>query len=234
MNIYDYLNPSHGLELFPGNTKGWRGNENGILFYCQLLHLLNERKELTFTHINFFIKVVDALEVKRGLYNRGAGEMSIPFEERRTISHDNISGISAGSFLLKTRHAKDIYRYGKRNLFIYNNVKPRKVAPMNPGNWSIWAYCGGSKVLWLLFLPFFVINMLISCTKPKEITSSKLLYFTELYPVKNSNLIWKALWAKYSFLMRKQYGKEWLHKMMVIYYKDENHPNRVLSKGLVL
>jgi hypothetical protein len=236
MNIDQWFNPTHGLELEPDINFGSRNNENGILFYCVYIILLKERRELSVDEINRLVFLLEDLESYdkngnriRGLYDRGAREsLTIPYDKRRTISHDNITAISS----LSPDHAKDIYKYGLKHFFIYNNCKPRLRAPMNPSNWSIWSYNGGSKFFWMLFAWIYVINMLISCNKSPKETSSKQLYFVELYNVKESNLFWKLCWKYYKRKMTKQYGEFWLHEIAKIYYQHPEHPNRILSEGM--
>lgn len=223
-----YINPRHGMELDSsfviknvyGSGTEYRGNENGILFYAEYIQCRREFEPAHYAHFN---AIVDRLEVVPGLFDRGAFEsLTVDYKERRSISHDNISAISS----LTVESAVDIYKYGKRHAFIYNNVKPLTRYPMNPGNYSIWAYNGGSNIVWLLFLPFYLINLLITCCKAKENTSSKLIYFVELYALRHTNGAWKFMWQVYEFFMQRMYGYSWLFQLTKIYFKDSNHPIR--------
>lgn len=238
-----YINLYHGLELFPNiNSPNQRGNENGILFLSVFMMLAHANKCLDFYIIVDFLQICQNLQVIPGLFDRGANESNtIPVDQRRSQSHDNISGISAGTKLILDsikgasfkNYAKDIANYGITHLFIYNNIKPRFVPPANPGNWSIWLYNGGYKFLSILFLPFQIINMLITTSKAREITSGKQVLFCELYPVKDT-YIWKYIWKFYRWKMKKMYGIYWIAEIVNIYYNDYSHPIRTLAKELEL
>jgi hypothetical protein len=101
---------------------------------------------------------------------------------------------------------------------------------MNPGNYALWAYNGGSKLFWLLTLPFLLINLLITVNKPPIDTSGKILCLIELYPNRN-DFIWKHIWKFYSGKMEKQYGAKWVKALMGIYYLPD-HPNNLIANLL--
>lgn len=235
-----YINFFHGFELEPDiNDPSKRGNENGILFLVVYLHLRHITGTFSALERHDFDKICKALQVEPGLFDRGAGEsVDIPYDKRRHTSHDNISAISSYSKLLNDNgipspYAKDIAKYGLKHFFSYNNVKPRFIPPVNPSNWSIWLYNGGYKLTSMVFLPFYFINLFITCLKEPGNTSSKQLYFTELYPVKDK-FIWKYLWSYYRNKMIKMYGEYWLSQIFNIYYRYENHPIRFLASDLKL
>ena len=235
--IESYYNPTHGLELTPNINKGYRGNENGIVYFASYLMMKDILDQGNNNHYDFFKQLEsNCTEIRNGfpvygLYNRGQFESDFPKGVKRSISHDNISAFSAISALTDGFNpdsaAKRIYNYGLKHAFAYNNTYDIISLPMNPGNYSAWAYNGGSKILWYFFLPFIVINMLISLNKPRENTSSKIIYFIELYPNRNK-FIWKKLWSFYKAKMEKQYGKKWLKALMGIYFLP-NHPNNLIS-----
>lgn len=242
-----YLNMSHGLELTPDINLGYRGNENGIVYlasYLMMKHILHVQDYpnnyfgltdyMRFSQVELNCR--DYLKSSTGLYNRGQNEDHIPKQNKRAISHDNISSFSSLSVLFnQTKYsytyrynvAKDIYNYGKKHCFIYNNRGVKFDLPMNPGNYSVWAYNGGSKMFWLLMLPFMLVNMLISLNKPVGDTSSKILYFIKFYS-NREKFIWRSLWKYYKMKMEKQYGKKWLAGLMSIYFPKE-HPNNLLA-----
>lgn len=235
-----YINYFHGFELEPDiNLPNQRGNENGILFLVVYLHLRHALGEFSASERNDFDIISKSLQVTPGLFDRGAGEsQTIPYTERRSVSHDNITAISAYSKLLNDNgfpspYAKDIANYGLKHFFTFNNVKPRFIFPINPSNWSILLYNGGYKLTSLLFLPFYFINLFITCLKEPGNTSSKQLYFAELYPVKDK-FVWKYFWLFYRSKMINMYGEYWLSGIFNIYYRYENHPIRYLAGQLKL
>lgn len=232
--ISQYLNYDHGLELAKGNTEGRRGNENGILFYAEYL-ILKEMfgEKLTDNDKYIFWRIMGGLEVKAGLYDRGKSDKDVE-NPKRSISHDNISAIASVSNLLKTPHAKDIAEYGLTHFFVYNNNQKGFRLPMNPANYSAWlALANIFVILELLFLPFFLINYMISMSKEKQNTSSKLLYLVELYPLRNSKKFWwRLLYKNYISRLKKQYGEKYLREIFSIYFKNYDHPINVLARSL--
>lgn len=242
-----YLNMTHGLELTPDINLGYRGNENGIVYlasYLMMKHILHiqgyPNNSFGYSDIAKFLEIehnCTAIENHRyvqGLYNRGLGESQFPKETIRQISHDNISAFSSISQLFSNHFdlakfpAMNIYIYGLRNFFVFNNARKKFDLPMNPGNYSVWTYNGSSKLFWLLMLPFMLVNMLISLNKPVDDTSSKILYFIKLYPNRDK-FIWKSLWKYYKMKMEKQYGKKWLAGLMNIYFLPEHPCNLVAN-----
>lgn len=230
--IKKYLNLDHGLELHEGNTSSHRGNENGILYLAEYFIL----KQLSGQSLNekdkeIFEFIMDGLEVEKGLYDRGASD-KLRESPKRSISHDNLSAISAISKMLGTSHASEIASYGLKHFGIYNNNQKGFSLPMNPANYSIWlALANKSAILQILFLPFFLINFIISLSKEKQNTSSKLLYLVELFPLREIQP-YGFLYSIYVARMKKQYGEKYLKELFGIYFKDENHPNNVLARSL--
>jgi hypothetical protein len=229
-NLEKYYNPVHGLELEPDVNTGNRQNENGILFLVEYLLMTNP---ISPSDEDKFKQVVKNIEVEPGLYDRGQLDndiAAISGVEKRTISHDNISAISAGSYYLGTHHASDIAIYGLRHCFSYNNHKKGFRAPMNPGNWSIWLALGKTApLLQLLFFPFYLVNFLITTNKAKEHTSGKLLYFVELFPLRNHRL-WSILYRMLIHRLKLMYGSNPLKELTKIYFKDEQHPVRLVAE----
>lgn len=229
--IEEYLNFDHGLELSKGNTQGRRGNENGILFYCEYL-ILKEMsgQELDNSDLLTFTKIMEGLTVEKGLYDRGKSDKDVE-NPKRTLSHDNISAIASASKMLNTNHAKDIAKYGLKHLFVYNNNQTGFRLPMNPANYTMWlALANISVFLQIIFLPFFLINFIITMSKPKENTSSKLLYLVELYPLRYT--MYGVIFKLYLFLLERQYGEDYFREIFAIYFKDYDHPINKLARDL--
>jgi len=229
-NLDRYYNPVHGLELEPDINTANRNNENGILFLVEYLLMKNPIEP---SDEDKFKKVVKNIQLEPGLYDRGQLDSvtaAITGVEKRTISHDNISAIAAGSYYLGTHHAADIAVYGLRHCFSYNNLRKGFRAPMNPGNWSIWLALGKvAPILQVLFFPLYLINFIITTNKAKEHTSGKLLYFVELFPLRK-HTVWGALYRMLIHRLRLMYGEHPLEELTKIYFKDEQHPVRIVAK----
>lgn len=229
----DYLNYTHGLELWPENTTGWRGNENGIMFLSILATIMAIKgADLTKIKLDADL-IIGRMEVKPGLFNRGSDDDLVNYKFRRTMSHDDNRGISSLSKLFGFRYARDIYRYGLRHFFCYNNVKPRLRPPYMPGQFISLIKLGGGDLLSTLLLPIYIFDLSQLLKSPKDDTSGKLLRLIELYPLRFDN-IWGSLWLFYVKGMENMYGKYWLNELMVIYFRDQNHPCRTESVGVVI
>lgn len=230
--IENYLNYDHGLELYEGNTSSHRGNENGVLFLAEYFIL----KQLSGQNLDendkqIFVSIVNGLEVEKGLYDRGNSD-KLRESPKRAISHDNISSIASMSKMFGTSHASEIASYGLKHFGIYNNNQKGFSLPMNPSNYSIWlALANKSALLQIIFLSFFLINFIISMSKEKQNTSSKLLYLVELFPLKEIQP-YGILYRFYLARLKKQYSDKYLKEIFSIYFLDENHPNNVLARSL--
>ena len=231
-----WVNLSHGMELEPDINTGHRGNENGILYlaeYIMCLHKsadLNTQDKLVFETIVYNLRYED-----NGVYNRGEGESKpwhkyyVPAESRRTISQDNITAIACGTYLLGNKNeAIQIAKHGIANFFVYNNIKPLRRFPLNPGNISTWLALGGFEKSALVFLPFYIINFIITMCKPANNTSSKKLYMLELYTLRNV-FGFKTLGKILDWRLRKQYGENYVNSIYSIYY-PAGHPLREITK----
>ena len=259
-----WINYSHGMELSPISTEYQErsGNENGILFYLVYLAVLDTHDILMPEDIEVFKKICIELQTHndntqiKGLYDRGAHEShndhpyyKLP-EKRRKISHDNITAISIGSRYFNLPFAKHIAQYAINNQFKFDNRYPNNqrfifknsqdkldtsLQP-HPRDWFLWLFNGGGfyRVLSYIFFPVFLIANIMTCYTPKEETSGKQLMFARLaFGSKISWLMRFNYWICKKIL-RKAYGKYFMYEIFKIYYKNENHPIRTLSKGLLI
>lgn len=227
----------HGFELRPNvNTPNARiTTENGVLYFAEFLMLLDIREDLQTLDRARFYNLCRALQVVPGLYDRGAAESTtVPYNERRTISHDNITAIASGSVICNYDFEKEIANFGLEHLFMYNNVAPRLVPPMNPGSYCSWLSMADRDYLSILFFPIFLINVIITMFKPKQNTSGKKLYILEFYALSIIQGKRMFKWISKLFFSRlvSQYGSDFIHQIYKIYY-PEDHPLVVFSKNIV-
>lgn len=206
--------------------------ENGQLFlteYIFLLHkIIGSKDSLVGPKCDMLVQLRNS-KVEEGLYHRN------PLLTKRTMSHDNLSGIFAYSKFFETNHRKEIWSYLLKHFGTYDNTKGRspqfsKYLPFNPGNFFIWGLCADSLLAYL-FLPLFVINMLITCSKPKENTSGKILLWVELFPLQN-NLICRLLNKYFEYKMKKMYGEDYVAKLLTIYHGNSNSKEFPINKLL--
>jgi hypothetical protein len=210
--------------------------------------------------IDSFILITKALQAYseegpqiEGLYDRGAKEsllarFSDKLDELRVISHDNLTAIAAFSYLHDLPFAKDIYKFGMKKFWFYDNAypdeprlyfkkhdgKPSTSWKMHPRDWAYWSLCGGNTFLWVVLFPLFLFSQITTCmTEPGE-TSGKLLMFVRMEcAYKKSKLVRFTRWICYK-MMRKMYGENWLNEIMKIYFHQPGQPNAIISEDIKL
>lgn len=201
----EYFSPIFGLV-----TKHNPTTENGGLFLAQYL-VHNPRGE---GRDIFLAKMNNAINPD-GLYKRSA------HHTKRSVSHDEITGMIASSHMAGTIHKNIIWSQLKQNFWAYPAVVENftDYLPYNPANYYAWGSYVGSR--WSkVFFPFYLINMMISLQKPAQETSSKLIYWLELNSMPTSKLN-KFLKKYYESKVSEQYGDDYLKKMRYIYFHTE-------------
>lgn len=162
----------------------------------------------------FNLKMKNA-RLPNGMYRRSANH------NQRSVSKDEITGMMASSFILKTTHRFEIWKQLKANYGAYPVIVMSfsDKLPYNPAKYYAWGHFAESK--WhYLFLFNYIINMLITLAKPKKDTSSKLLYTLELRSMK-ANFINKLLKKYLDKRLKKMYGSNFVEEMMKIYFHTE-------------
>lgn len=215
----NYFKAGYGLV-----TKHDPVTENCNLFYAQYLALKNPHERSDF---NFFtINMVTKWNRKHGVYNRRSGY------DTRSVSHDEITGWMVSSYLLQTSHKDSIWHHLKTHFGAYNNTgKPLDYLPFNPANYYAWGELVGAKYH-KIFLPFYLINLLIASSKDKMNTSSKIIYWLELSVLPKTwvNQQMKAIFER---KMKAQYGEHWLRGLYEIYFASEDRNEFPLWKELL-
>lgn len=211
-------------EIFGLITKRDPTTENGGLFLAHYFTLklilgvpiLDEEKKI-------FLQKMDNAKVSEGLYRRSK------HHTERTVSHDEISGMLISSHVLKTDHGNSILNYLETNFLNYPATGVNKF--YQPSNYYMWGLLTKRKWTGVLF-PLYLTSMMISIGKPKDQTSSKLIYFVELYNVRNLTSFTKLLWKLFVTNMKNQYGECWVKELFAIYFhtEDADHPLIELSR----
>lgn len=213
-------------EIFGLITKADPGTENGGLFFAHYLVLkLMLGMPVTMEDYKLYHSKMANAHVEWGLYRRSKTHTT------RTVSQDEQTGFSVASYILKTSHRFQIWDYMVKNFGNYPATGSTKF--YNPGSYYSWALLAESKLSPLL-APWYTLNLLISTNKPKQDTSSKLIYLTELYTMKKESKYSEILWKYYSWRMEKMYGDKWIKALYDIYFgrEDQDHPLRELSEKL--
>lgn len=188
-------------------TKHDPQTENRNLFYAQYLALGGVDQGLnTFMHLK---------QLPNGLYLRSSHHLN------RTVSHDEITGWMASSYMLGTKHRFEIWNTLKANYGAYPAVVKHwsDRLPFNPANYYAWSCYVGSPAKYAFF-PFYLANMLIALTKPNENTSSKIIYWLELSTMPKSDLNSFLIFI-YKRVMKFKYGKDWLRQILTIYHGED-------------
>ncbi len=194
-----------------------------------------------------------------GIYDRGAGEsLTKSKEDLRTISHDNLTAIASFSYKHNLKFHKDIYKHGSTHFWIFDNVPEsnRLKRIMHPRDIVYWSRlnkkCWGYLLLWYLCL-----EQIYSCYKKYKVRptlwySIKTLFTTGKWPERRKilhtdgklltfvrvNSLSKDSWTMRmcgricGWILKKRFDEDYFHEIFKIYFRDSNHPNRVLSKNL--
>ena len=217
----EYFSEKYGLV-----TDNDPESENGQLFlahYSLVLDSLYPKKIDQIEYISERVKAdvtlirqLDNSCVETGLYHR-----NIDLSDKRIMSHDNMSGIMAWSFLRSTGHRFSIWNYLVKHLGTYDNSQGKskqlsRFLPFNPSNFFVWGLCAESKLAYL-FLPFYIPSLILACNRPKEDTSGKILAWIEL-SVLQDNFICRHLFKYYEKKMKKQYGEDYMKELINIYH----------------
>lgn len=204
----EYFKAGYGLVT---ESDPW--TENCNLFYAEYLLL---KGSVDIADFDFFtINMLAKWNPDRKLWNRRSGN------DTRSMSHDEITGFMVASHLLKTSHKTFIWNHFLKSFGSWNNTgRVIDYLPFNPGNYYAWGAYVESKLRWL-FLPLYFINMILAISKSPNETSSKIIYWLELFTMPENKI---NNWMKRIFVneMTKQYGKNWLRKMYLIYFGKES------------
>lgn len=213
-------------EIFGLVTKADPGTENGGLFFLHYLVLkLMLGTQPSQADIQLFLAKMSGAYVRIGLYKRSATH------NKRTVSHDELTGMIGTSTILNTYHGSDIVDFLNSNYGNYPATGERK--HYNPADFYAW-YIMTDRWYAGFFAPIYTINLLISSNKEKQNTSSKLIYMSELFIMKEKSVYSKLLWNYYVWRMELMYGKKWVKALFDIYFgsEDMDHPLRELVEKL--
>lgn len=201
-----YFSPTFGLV-----TQQDPGTENGGLFLAQYLA---DNPKSVFARNIFMLKMDNAI-LPSGLYRRSENH------NKRSVSHDEITGMMASSYILGTLHKNIIWKQLKENFGAYPAIVMdwSDRLPFNPGNYYAWGQYVRSPASYC-FLLIYIVNLIIASNKPATETSSKLMYDLELRTMPD-NWINRKLAKYYESKMAKQYGSDYLMKMRRIYFSTE-------------
>ena len=213
--MFNYFPDGYGLV-----TKHDPTMENCNLFYAEYLELKKRDEYFESAYLKdeknrFHFNMYQKFNNKYGVFNRRSGN------DTRSVSHDEITGWLVASKILKTGHGKDIWSHLVKHGGSYNNTgKFLDYFPFNPSNYYAWGQLVGSRLSYF-FLPFYMVNLAIASAKPKQNTSSKIIYWLELQNLPDT-YINRKLKEYYQEKMKDQYGRDWLKSLFGIYFNSED------------
>ena len=192
--------------------------ENSTLWtieYIFMKELAGEDPEPKVIELANFIEVF--LKVEDGLYDQ------LPHKAGNhddATSNDQITGFMALSCRYNLGFHKEIWKEIKRQTFRYDNLNPESPSWkrfLHPRDIIVYGMMAGSK-LWYLLAPIVFIAALVSCMKPKGVTSGKLLIWTRINAIRNDWI--RDMWLKFfNWVIRGGYG----HAFRV-YFGRTGHP----------
>lgn len=215
MVTFVYISMIYGLV-----TRQDSGTENGGSFLAALA--AHTPTALVFSAFHSKMKLA---KQPNGMYARSAGHLS------RSVSYDEITGMMATSQIFNTPHRFEIWKQLKANFGAYPAIVMDKsdYLPYNLANYYSWGQYAGSMLSYL-FLPFYIVNLIIATRRPANETSSKLLHNLRLTTM-SKTFINKALFSYFEKKMKAQYGDKYLLAMRKIYFNQET-PDFPLFKVL--
>jgi len=235
-----WFNKGAGLELLPDVNNDIRKytGENLTLFYSEYVSLCGMLGDISSSDQQICSRLLNDIEVsdRPGAYHRDLSSKENYDNDREVnpISKDNLLGIVLlmRNLKLEAQLAKMRSRFVK-SFGTFNNTKQIRT-PFNPGFYSPFgALLGGiiPNIIGLLCLPVFFVNFIITNSKKPEDTSSRLLYFFELYQLRKHLIFGPVFWI-YKKLLKRTYKSEnpLLEMCKIYYWQNENNPIRKLSE----
>lgn len=219
----NYFSDTFGLV-----TKSDPTTENSGLFYAYYL-MLKQMNNISFTTEDnrIFISKMEQAKTAYGLFKRTA------HHTKRTVSHDEITGMLATSHVLWMNYHHEIMTYLIANKGNYPATGENK--RYLPANYFAWNLLCGIRPNWFIY-SWYKLSMIISINKAPKETSSKLIYLLELWITKDFDDKAEHLWNIYKKQMTKQYGENWVGALFKRYFHQEENdfPLLELSRGLKL
>lgn len=208
----EYFKMGYGL-----TTQADPITENCNLFLATYHILKHLKSGLSKEDRDFFIQNMELKVNQFGLYNR----RSIEGNPVRSVSQDEILGWMISSDLLVTSHGADIWSHLIRHLGSYNNTgRWLDYLTFNPGNFYSWGQIVGSPLSYI-FLPIYVINLLIAISKEPANTSSKIMLWMELETMPKTKIN-SILSSVFEHRMIAQYGADFVSVLLHKYHNRES------------
>lgn len=120
--INEYREPSTKMVSVYKNPSD-HSTDNGLLFSATYIAILKESERIY--ELNWFANIVEACQVKPGLYYRYPGGAYLN-------AHDDLTGVCIGGYLLGIHYSRDVLAEGEANDWSWNTD--------SPGTWTLKTY----------------------------------------------------------------------------------------------
>lgn len=216
----DYID-SYGLV----NSRADETNaENSMLWTLEYVLLLRQYGLPYESHLSNLKKAIDLCATDRkGIYIQNPSfAVIVPvIEHDNYMSPDQMIAIAGTSYLFGGNHHRLLWDEIKRQKWRYDNVSPDSPGRyMHPRDLALMGLLAGSKWMYVL-LPFLCITIIISCMRPVENTSTKILSWIKFRLMEKSILM--RLTSKIcNILIVRKHGS-W-ENVFKIYFPSKNHP----------
>lgn len=211
--ITNYIDQD-GLVTIDKNPTKW-STGNGLLFtgiFLVLLHMLDDLDEDTECN---FVKAIRACEVEPGLFDRNPGRTD-------SEAHDDYIGVAAASYFCVMGFAHDIWLYGEKHFYCWNNQDPGKFSLSHfdarfIGLMPFYRIAAGQK-LW--FARKWELAFAINENAKDTTASDKILMWLETRVAKDRGLCLKEI-SNWDAALIKQFGS--LEGLFAQYF-GKDHP----------
>ncbi len=230
-----WLDSDEALRLNPIGEGPPIDNENPNLFtgqYMMLVKLRGFMKGSLKEEIqDWALRMIEAIEIEEGLYNRRPGDFS------RHFSRDEQFGLTYMDFATEGRAntCLALREYGKANRWSYDNRGGQPIRALRQPEFIEYIRLCSNRRTNILGLLSMITSLQVTASRPRGETSGKIMAVLRLETLRGrSPRLLKEARSSFYKKMRDQYGPSFLQTMYKIYFKNTHHPLTTLSAGLNL
>lgn len=212
------------------NSKPYeQGAENALLWTLQ--HIILEDYDKG--RIGFLMRSIEQCRVGQGLYAQNPSHVQNgvieTFHKRDAyMSPDQLIVITMASAKFSAEHHKEVLsEIIRQGGFSYNNLKDGTNRIIHPRDLVLY-YSLVYPILGPILLPLLAIACVISCLKPREHTSGKLLAWTKCMMLKDQFTVMSLAMKACTWAIKKNHP-DWAD-VFEVYFPNETHPIRKLAQ----
>jgi hypothetical protein len=212
--------------------------ESSLLFTVENYFLEIENKKDPSFNEEILKQILVICRENKGIYRQHPAQLT---GHDQFMSHDQLTALFCFSYIMGLNHHIEIWDEIKRQLLRYNNInvpttfkeKLRNKRYLHPRDIIFYGICNKNKIAYTA-IPLLIIIMFISCWSKRKVmaygapalkTDGKLLTYIRIRA-----LGWKWLNKFFDWIIKIRFGG-W-SKIFKVYFRREEHPNVVESRGL--